>query len=156
MNDISTLKNKINTKTINFLLLSFVTAGIYPLLWLYRNQSIISEVTKSKITDDIFIIWIAVCGGLGGALSKIDTDLILVLSGLLSIASTVLYIVWTFKTRKALQNYALNEFRFEYKMNIFYTIFLNIYYINYCINDLPDELQKQQILNGQTKEQVDC
>lgn len=154
MSDISGLKNKINTKTLNLFLLTIATAGIYPLLWLYRNQAIISEVTKSKVTDDTFIIWIAVCAGLGGVFSNVDEDFFLIFSGILSLASTVLYIVWAFKAKKALQNYALNEFRFELKMNVFYTIFFNLYYINYCINNLPEAFKKQQILNGQTTEQV--
>ncbi|MCD9465507.1 hypothetical protein CJF25_21595 [Photobacterium phosphoreum] len=152
MSDILALKNKINTKTLNLILLTIATAGIYQLLWLYRNQSIIGDITKSKVTDDTFIIWIAVCAGLGGAFSNGDAEFILILSVLLSIASTVLYVIWAFKARKSLQNYALHEFRFKFKMNVFYTIFFNIYYINYCINDLPDAFEKQQILNGQTTE----
>ncbi|HDY7923017.1 MULTISPECIES: DUF4234 domain-containing protein [Vibrio] len=156
MSDISSLKDTINTKTLNLVLLTIATAGIYPLLWLYRNQTIISDVTKSKVTNDIFIIWIAVCAGLGGVFSNVDEDLFLMLSGILSIASTVLYIVWAFKAKKALQNYALNEFRFELKMNVFYTILFNVYYINYCINDLPEALRKQQILNEKTTGQANC
>ena len=35
-------------------------------------------------------------------------------------------------------------------MNGFYTFFLNIFYVNYCINDLPEEQRKQLILRGQT------
>ncbi|PSW49958.1 DUF4234 domain-containing protein [Photobacterium kishitanii] len=154
MSNISTLKNNINTKTLNLFLLSIATMGIYPLLWLYRSNLTISDITKSKITGDTYIIWIAVCVGLGGFFSRHNQSLFLVLGAILSISSTVLYIVWAFKAKKALQKYALNEFRFELKMNIFYTFFFNVYYINYCVNDLPEALNKQQILTGQTTEQV--
>ncbi|KJG05884.1 hypothetical protein UA38_22280 [Photobacterium kishitanii] len=154
MSNISTLKNNINTKTLNLFLLSIATMGIYPLLWLYRSNLTISDITKSKITGDTYIIWIAVCVGLGGFFSRHNQSLFLVLGAILSISSTVLYIVWAFKAKKALQKYALNEFRFELKMNIFYTFFFNVYYINYCVNDLPEALNKQQILTGQATEQV--
>lgn len=154
MSNISTLKNKIDTKTLNLFLLSIATMGIYPLMWLYRNNLIISDVTKSKVTSDTYIIWIAVCIGLGGVFSRHNESIFLMLGAILSISSTVLYIVWAFKARKSLQNYALNEFRFELKMNVFYTFFFNVYYINYCINSLQEALNKQQILNGQTTEQV--
>ncbi|PSW62125.1 hypothetical protein C0W54_07280 [Photobacterium kishitanii] len=154
MSNISTLKNNIDTKTLNLFLLSIATMGIYPLLWLYRSNLTISDITKSKITGDTYIIWIAVCVGLGGFFSRHNQSLFLVLGAILSISSTVLYIVWAFKAKKALQKYALNEFRFELKMNIFYTFFFNVYYINYCVNDLPEALNKQQILTGQATEQV--
>ncbi len=32
MSDVNYLKDKINTKTLNFVLLSIVTAGIYPII----------------------------------------------------------------------------------------------------------------------------
>ncbi|WP_201774563.1 DUF4234 domain-containing protein [Photobacterium kishitanii] len=133
MSNISTLKNNINTKTLNLFLLSIATMGIYPLLWLYRSNLTISDITKSKITGDTYIIWIAVCVGLGGFFSRHNQSLFLVLGAILSISSTVLYIVWAFKAKKALQKYALNEFRFELKMNIFYTFFFNVYYITIAL-----------------------
>ncbi|PSU82498.1 hypothetical protein C0W42_22605 [Photobacterium kishitanii] len=154
MSNISTLKNNIDTKTLNLFLLSIATMGIYPLLWLYRSNLTISDITKSKITGDTYIIWIAVCVGLGGFFSRHNQSLFLVLGAILSISSTVLYIVWAFKAKKVLQKYALNEFRFELKMNVFYTFFFNMYYINYCVNDLPEALNKQQILNGHATEHV--
>ena len=46
MTDITTLGTRLNTKTLNFVLLSFVTFGIYPLMWLYRKQGIIIDTTK--------------------------------------------------------------------------------------------------------------
>ncbi|GKQ27787.1 hypothetical protein NUBL17187_55830 [Klebsiella michiganensis] len=65
---------------------------------------------------------------------------------LLSVASTVMIIVWAFKAKTALQAYALNEFKFELKMNPFYTFIFSIYYIVYCINDMESELQKHNII----------
>lgn len=150
MSVITELKDKINTKTVNLVLLTFVTAGIYPILWLYTNYSVIDAITKKRTADNTFIIWIAVCVGLGGALAGSGEDFLDIISLLLTIASSVLYIVWAFKAKSALQEYALTEHKIDLRMNGFYTFLFNVYYINYCINDLPEALRKQQILTGNT------
>ena len=150
MPDINELKDKINTKTLNMVLLSTATLGLYLLLWLVRTNQKISETTKIKLVDNTYIIWLAVCLGWSGALSNVGEDLFDVLSGILIIAANALYIVWAFKAKSALSEYALSEHKIDLRMNAFYTFFLNVFYINYCINDLPEEQRKQQILRGQT------
>ena len=71
MSSITILKEKVNTKTLNFVLLSIATAGIYPILWLYKNYNHIDEITNKTSANDIYIIWIAVCAGLGGCVHRI-------------------------------------------------------------------------------------
>ncbi|EJM86823.1 DUF4234 domain-containing protein [Pseudomonas sp. GM60] len=150
MSTINELKDKIDTKTWNLVLLSFATAGIYLLLWLYKNNKIISDTTKVRLVDDVYIIWIAVCAGLSSALANLGTVVLDFTSIVLSLAGGVLYVVWAFKAKKALTEYALNEHKIDLRMNAFYTFVFSLYYINYCINDLPEEQRKQQILRGQT------
>lgn len=150
MSTINELKDKINTKTWNLVLLSFATAGIYLLLWLYKNNKIISDTTKVRLVDDVYIIWIAVCVGLSSALANLGTVTLDFTSIVLSLAGGVLYVVWAFKAKTALTEYALNEHKIDLRMNAFYTFVFSLYYINYCINDLPEEQRKQQILRGQT------
>ncbi len=149
MSTITELKDKINTKTMNLVLLTIATAGIYPILWLYKNYECIDNITKIKTANNTFIIWLAVCVGLGGAFAGTGEEIMDVLAGILSIASWVLYIVWAFRTKKSLQEYALNEHKIDLRMNGFYTLLFTVYYINYCINDLPEAQRKQQILSGQ-------
>lgn len=152
MSDINELKDKINTKTVNAVLLCMATAGLYVLLWLSRNNKIISDTIKIRLVDDTYIIWLAVCMGLGGLLSNSATPSTDLLAFVLMIASSALYIVWAFKAKKALSEYALSEFKIDLRMNGFYTFFFHIFYINYCINDLPEEQRKQNILRGQTQQ----
>jgi hypothetical protein len=76
--------------------------------------------------------------------NKIDTKVMNFV--LLSVTSAVMLIVWAFKAKSALQAYALNEFKFELKMNPFYTFIFSIYYIVYCINDMESELQKHNVI----------
>lgn len=149
MSTINELKDKVDTKTLIMFLLSLATAGIYLILWLYKNNKTISETTKVRLVDDNYIIWIAVCVGLGGAFANLGDVLFDSLSGICTIASAVLYIVWGFKAKLALSEYALSEHKVDLRMNAFYTFLFNVYYINYCINDLPEEQRKQQILRGQ-------
>lgn len=148
MTSITELKDAVNTKTLNLVLLTIATGGIYPILWMYRNSPNISSITKKFICDETFIIWLAVCLGLSGMLSGTGEEVVDFISGILAIAGVVLYIVWGFKARSALQEYALHEHKIDLRMNGFYTFIFTIYYINYCINDLPEDKRKQEILSG--------
>lgn len=155
MSNINELKDSLNTKTLNLVLLSIATGGIYPLLWIYKNTSTIERITKNNIASSSFTIWIAVCVGLGSALAGSGVVSIDIVSAILTIASWGLYIVWAFKARKAVQEYALHEHKIDLKTNAFYTILFTFYYVNYCINDLPEAKRKQNILAGNDAESVE-
>ncbi|AUT95585.1 TPA: DUF4234 domain-containing protein [Citrobacter freundii] len=160
MTDITTLSQRLNTRTLHFVLLTLVTCGVWPLLWLYKKQDIISDTTGYPVYGKLFIIWLAVCYGLGHQLATAvssdvygydpTSDTLLTLSGLLSLACGVMYVVWAFKARTALRHYTLNTFRFDLKMNAFYTVIFNIFYITYCVNDMQQALAKHQIIHGNT------
>ena len=60
----------------------------------------------------------------------------------------MMYIIWAFKARTALQSYVLNTFKFELKMNIFYLIIFNVFYITWCINAMPEAFAKHKIIQG--------
>lgn len=153
--NVNTLKDSINTKVLNFFLLSIATGGIYPMMWLYLNQKKLTEEMKSNFVANDYPLWLAVVTGFGWLLVDIsyaisDTETVLDhIATLLSVASAVMLIVWSFKAKTALQTYSLNEFKFELKMNPFYTFIFNIYYIVYCINDMESEFQKHKIIFSQ-------
>ncbi|MDT3569899.1 hypothetical protein [Cronobacter sakazakii] len=155
MNDIFLLKNNLDTKVLSFVLLTAVTGGIYPLMWLFLNQQKLTEAMKDNFVDSNYPLWIAAVTGLGWFLSDFsyeisDEDNILdYIAALLSLASVVMYIVWGFKAKTALQAYTLKEYKFELKMNIFYTILFNVYYIVYCINSMESECKKHKIIFSQ-------
>lgn len=155
MNDINSLKNSLDTKVLNFVLLTAVTGGIYPLMWLFLNQRKLTEAIKDNFVDNNYPLWIAVATGLGWFLSDVgiaiseNENIFDHVSTLLSFASVVMYIVWGFKAKAALQAYALKEFKFELKMNVFYTFLFNVYYIVYCVNSMESEYQKHKIIFSQ-------
>lgn len=146
MSRIEELKDRIDSKTLNFVLLTIASMGMYTLLWVYRANQIISDVTKARIVDYTYFVWITICLGLGGTLSTLVEDPSLALIGaLISLAANVMFIVWAFKARKVLIEYALAEHRIYLSMNIFYTLIFSSFYINYCINDLPEEKRRQDL-----------
>ncbi|HFT7230331.1 TPA: hypothetical protein ACGRRU_004551, partial [Enterobacter chengduensis] len=110
------------------------------------------EEMKSEFVAKDYPLWLAIVTGFGWLLLDVsyavsDTETILDhIATLLSVASAVMLIVWAFKAKSALQAYALNEFKFELKMNPFYTFIFSIYYIVYCINDMESELQKHNVI----------
>lgn len=146
--DIAELKNKVNTKTMNFVLLSIATAGIYPILWVYKHYQSIDSITRANTCNDNYIIFIAVAAGMGGVLSSIPVPATMIIGNLLSIVVLILYAMWSFKVKKALEEYVLNEHKIDLRMNPVYTFLFNVFYVNYIINDLPEEAKKQEILQS--------
>ena len=159
---VSTLKEKLNTSTWHLVLLAAATSGIYPLMWLYKNQDTIMDEVGQRFSSGIFIVWMAVCSGVSVMLNLLfpvqvdqygyaydsSAQMMAGLAFLISLAWIVLTIVWAFKARAALQRYALTQFRFELKMNPAWTILFHVFYINYCINAMPEALAKHQIIHG--------
>ena len=115
MSTINELKDKLDTKTLNFALLGLVTGSIYNILWMNKATQIIAESTKTKLVDNTYIIWVSVCLGMSYLLSGTGDEIVSILSGILTIASMVLHVVWAFKARAALTSYALNEYRIDRK-----------------------------------------
>ena len=160
---ITSLKDKLNTSTWHLVLLSIASYGIYPLMWLYKNQDAIMQETGKRFSSQSLIVWMAVCSGLSITLKLLfplqvdeygysadDTAMTLYgLATLISLAWIVLMVVWAFKARAALQHYALTQFRFELKMNPVWTVLFHVFYTNYCINAMPEALAKHRIIHGQ-------
>ena len=71
MENINALKNKIDTKVAKFVLLSVVTGGIYPMMWLYLNQPKLTEHMKNEFVAKDYPLWLAIVTGFGCLLSDI-------------------------------------------------------------------------------------
>lgn len=149
MSNITDLKDSHGHTTGKLLLLTLATGGIFVLIWLYVNNSKFETITKCKIASTNFILWIIACSGITSYLNSVTTDeTILLLSLLIAIAGWILIIMWSFNAKKAIETYALTEFKLDPKMNSFYTVLFGYFYICYCTNDLPNEMRKQEILRG--------
>ena len=154
MPSITDLKDAINTKTVNFIFQTLVTAGIYPILWIHQNTEKMESITGKVIAMRNYAINIAGCIGMSniiaGLASLRGSETMPIMSSLLILLSGALYIAWAFKAKSAMEEYALIEYKIDLKMNVFYTFIFNIYYINYCVNHLPELQRKHQILTSKT------
>lgn len=148
--DISFLKDTINIKTPKFYLLWAFTGYFFPVLWLYRNYKLFDEITKSRTASDAYILWMSVFITFFIFLSGYQEPWFIYLVRMaMMIGYTVLVTVWAFRAKQALHNYALNELHVDLRMNGFYTFIFNIFYIIYCINDIPEAKRKQDFILGQ-------
>ena len=147
--DIAELKDAIAITTSKCFLLTIATAGLFPILFIYRKQPILNKITNCNIVTDTYIIWLATLSGFSDYFYAIDTEGIEGDFGsMLYLVLAVLMVVWSFKTKKALENYSLKKFKIDIKMNSFYTLLFTVFYIIYCINDLPDVKLKRDLLNN--------
>ncbi|WP_318521225.1 DUF4234 domain-containing protein [Photobacterium leiognathi] len=133
--NIKDLKSVTNIGTFKLLLLSCITGGIYLLMWMYRNQARLNAILGQNIVADKFIIGLGVALYWSGVASGSGNPVTLMINVIALIAYAVMYVMWAFKMRKALQHYAVTQYHFKFKMNGFYTCIFTIFYINYCIND---------------------
>ncbi|QHM70229.1 hypothetical protein [Mixta intestinalis] len=163
-NNINALKNEINTRIIPFITLSVLTCGFYEMMWMYLYQAKMARVMGASFIHKDFPVWLAIVAGIGMycTLFKFSypvpgyTDSTIVLWAerleiLFFLLKLTMQVVWAFKVRDAMQLYALKEFRFDLKMNRFYTFIFGGYYILYCINRMEKNYQKHLILTGKQK-----
>ncbi|MGE8150776.1 hypothetical protein ACQKP5_05945 [Pseudomonas vancouverensis] len=144
MSDISTLKEKINAKTFPLLLLGLLTGGLYMNVWMYRTFTALEEVTHIKtMSPALFVLYLTVMGAIG-TLNSIPHYYAFVLMGVLLILHFLLTLLWCFRVRRVLRAYTLAEHNFELRMNLVYIWLFTFCYINYCINALPHDKQKDE------------
>jgi hypothetical protein len=144
MSDISTLKDKINTRTFPLFLLGILTGGLYLNVWMYKTFTALEEVTHIKtISPALFVFYLISISSIG-YLGLVPHYYALDLIGVLLILCFLLSILWCFRVRRVLRAYALAEHNFELRMNLVYIVLFTFYYVNYCINALPRDKQKHE------------
>lgn len=144
MSDISTLKEKINTRTFSLLLLTLVTGGLYMNIWMYKTFTALEEVTRIKTMSSAFFAFYLTIIGTIGHLSLVPHFYAFFLIGFLFLLLAVVSLLWCFRVRRALRAYALAEHNFQLRMGLVFTGLFGFYYVNYCINNLPLDKQKHE------------
>ena len=152
MANITDLKDALATKTLTLVLLTILSTGIYPTMWMYLNTEKIEKITGKAIANQKYIINIACCMGLSSIIASLarlrGAETLPTICVLLSLTCTALVTVWAFKAKSAIEDYALTQHKIDLKMNVFYTFLFNLAYINYCANNLPELQRKKQILTN--------
>ncbi|MFL0798739.1 MAG: DUF4234 domain-containing protein [Cellvibrionaceae bacterium] len=139
MENLIQLRERINTPTLTLVLLTIFSWGIYPMLWLFRYNPMINQALNRSIVKDGYILAIAICSGISGVLLGATEEALIGLGTLLALAIQVLYIVWGFQAKTALEEYLRDEGVTEVKLNPFYTFAFSYFYINYQINKLSEQ-----------------
>ncbi|BFT61482.1 DUF4234 domain-containing protein [Pseudomonas moorei] len=144
MSDISTLKEKINTKTFHLFLLSLVTWGLYSYIWLYKTSTAIEEVTRIKVMSTSFLVGYLTFISMGAFLVPLVAPFAHWLTVFWSVAIWLITVNWCFRVRTALRTYALTEHNFAPRINRIFSVLFTFYHVNYCINALASDKQKHE------------
>ena len=140
--------------TILFIIFSIITLGIYPLFWVISRKKIINQLTESKITESLPVIFVITSilsvflQGYGE--TQLDGESAIALSGLFQLISVVLMIVIAFQMKKVLEEFSVNnEMKISY--NGFFTFLFNFWYINYKLNENIDYITQNSIVDKEEK-----
>lgn len=73
----------------------------------------------------------------------IDSDDIVGLSVLTSLAMGVMWIVFAFRAKATLERVVVHQWQITgYRLNPVWTFFFSLFYIVYCLNDLPEAVRR--------------
>ncbi len=117
--------------------LTIITLGIYPVYWLYTRAQVINKFHDTKISVPLLQAFVAtviasiVLEATTGVLS--ENSIILVLSGLASLAQIILYLVVLFTVRNRLVEVLGRD------IGPILTFFAASIYLQYKINETIDE-----------------
>ncbi|PID29560.1 MAG: hypothetical protein CR982_02525 [Candidatus Cloacimonadota bacterium] len=151
MKSISDLRDRIDSKTWILVLLTILTTSFYPFAWMYKHNQEIFKITRGEKVNNNLVIAIIFLFAINFFIPfylilLISPPIVLNLFITSKVVLAILVYIWVFKVRDAIQEYALKEYKLDYRMNIYYTFLFSIFYINYCINDLPIEFERKNIL----------
>lgn len=134
------LKQQISLPTGTFLLLTFATAGFYAYYWMLKHTPLISTAARKPIASETYLLTLIGLMGWGAYVANLEINAGTALLALLAmLAAVVMAVVWSFRSKDALRAYAASAYGIDYQMNSFYTLIFGYLYINYCINEIPEE-----------------
>ncbi len=144
---ISSLTDKIGMKTWHVLALGMVTFGIYYIIWLLDRYKVFNEMANSEIISRNFIVSIAILMGISLLLGSLGDPTIALFASLIDLAWGIMLIMMSFKVSKTMEDFYAQKFKLDLKFNKFYLVLFNIFYINYCVNELVEIERKESFLN---------
>ena len=113
-----------NLGTGTFLFLNFITLGLYGLLRVIKMTDVIESFAEQQICSKNFVFFLSVAYGL----SFLGLEIVYI----------AVLVYWSFLAKRELEYYASYQMHVKYEISPFYTVIFNIYYINYCLNDLKN------------------
>ena len=136
--------------TILYIIFTVITLSIYPWFWIFSRKKILNQLTESKITESLPVIFVITSilsvflQGYGE--TQLDGESAIALSGLFQLISFVLMVVIAFQMKKVLEEFSVNnEMKISY--NGFLTFLLSFMYINYKLNENIDYIAQNSIVD---------
>jgi hypothetical protein len=127
-NKAAALKNIFNLSTGLLVLLNIVTLGIYPLIWLWQRRDAANTEVGAELISEAFLIVMMIMT----ALNIICT--FAGYGGFFGLAMGIGWVIYAFRARTILVDYAAKQFNVNLNMNAILTFFFTVFYITYCIN----------------------
>lgn len=119
--------------------LSIITFGIYPIYWLYSRAQVLNGFHERKIANGLLISLLAVVIGsflIGFVQEAIEEfGIVDYLAIIINLLYMILYLVVLFGFRNRLSTIL------DTNLNAFYTLFGNVIYLQYKINQAIDNQQ---------------
>ena len=152
-------KNGLSTSKLFWL--AIITNQAFLYYWMKKMTELVEVFSGKRVWKDStfiillsFLLWVPfIC--LHGALSGLGSSASFGIMGWFYLAGAIMIFQWSFSMRREITLYAITKLGMsEYKMNAFYTLIFNVYYINYCLNDLGDEDLLQRAREDQRVRQM--
>lgn len=153
---ITDLAQAVNTTTLRLVLLNFATLGFWTFIYMREKHAQIQEITgftdpNPKMNDNAQWDAAPMIGMALWAWSPLLIYLFPAIDFLWLIAPAIIAIVWSdLFARKAIQQYAMKEFMFDYKINPILPYLFHVFYVNYKINCLAEQYQVNKAMRGET------
>ena len=154
--NIADLAQAVNTTTLRLVLLTIATGGIWAFLYMREKHAQIQEITgftdpNPKMNNKAQWDAVPIIGMVVLAWSPLLIPLFPAMAAFWPATPYLIAFCWSdFFARKAIQQYAMKEFMFDYKMNSILAFFFHVFYVNYKINCLAEQYQVNKAMRGET------
>jgi hypothetical protein len=142
MNNASDLKKEMNMTTGMLVLLNIITLGIYPVIWMYKHAKVANAIVGDQLYSDLFVTVQAVL---------VVLNVLCLFTGygsIFGLIAGIVWVIWAFKAKNILTTYAAKQLGIDLRMNSVWTFFFTVFYVQYCINDLPNAAARQTALRA--------
>lgn len=136
-----------NTVFPLFVVVGLIGFGIWPVMYVALREKRINEALCAELIPH----WISVtqitllCTTLGLKFlgSAMGSDDITGLSVFTGLATGLIWVVFAFKAKRVLEDVAVFQWKLpNYRLNSAWTLFFSLFYIVYCLNDLPKVVER--------------
>jgi len=118
--------------------LSIITLGIYPIYWMYTRARVVNNIHENTISDALLYSIIVITILSFGIAFFEETDIIIMINGIITLIYVVLTITLIFKIRNRLQD-IMNGGNLSYYLSPVLTFFFTSLYLQYKINQYFDD-----------------